>query len=170
MVRKPFMTLVALALTAQAPSGFEANADVPSEYREVQAIAVRGGVVFIAETPTNPTSAIGVAYVLPRIFYPKWEIGADAVARSGGLIHLARKFMWFERTSYRPFLLLGPTLKLNPNQRLATLVDLNNYQLRLSLGFEDALNSRRSARFEVQLLAGAKEQTLSLLFGHSWAF
>lgn len=143
---------------------------LPTKHLELQSISLRGGLFISTESPLEPIPTFGIAYVWPKLFFPKWEIGADVISGEGGVLHLGKKHMWFERTTYRPFFIWGPSLRVTPAAQLATFLDWENMMLRISIGFEDSLTPLRSIRFEIQGLFGLSEQMASFFVGHTWGF
>jgi hypothetical protein len=57
-----------------------------------------------------------------------------------------------------------------PEDKLATFVNLENYYLRIGIGFEDVIKLPKSVRLEIEGLAGTEKQMYKICLGYSWGF
>lgn len=135
-----------------------------------QQLVPRVGYVRSNDDDDPHTYMFGISYLWPRYVSPQAEIGADLVNKYGGHINFGIKHIVFERGFFRPFWLWGITHEAVPEDRLATFVNLENYYLRIAVGFEDVIKLPKSVRLEAEALAGTDKQMFKVCLGYSWGF
>lgn len=135
-----------------------------------QQLTPRAGYVGSNDDDDPYTYMFGILYLWPRYVSPQAEFGADLVNKYGGHLNFAVRTTFYERGYFRPFWLWGLTHEAVPEDKLATFVNLENYYLRIGIGFEDVIKLPKSVRLEIEGLAGTEKQMYKICLGYSWGF
>ena len=113
---------------------------------------------------------IGFRYVLPRQLAPKWEVGADLSTVGHGHGYVARKHIYNEKGSFRPFYTYGLLHKFVPDEKFASLSNAENYLVRGSLGLADIVRHPKSVQLELVLAIGQEDILAMFTYGYAWGF
>lgn len=98
-----------------------------------------------------------------------YEVGADLVSDGTGAIALAYRWI-FSRTDFRPYTRAGLSVRIEPNDQLATFLRYRYYRAFGAAGFEKVLFDPLSFRFEAQAGATTEMFDFSLGAGLVWAW
>ncbi|MGZ3724007.1 MAG: hypothetical protein ACXVA9_13785 [Bdellovibrionales bacterium] len=111
----------------------------------------------------------GFQYLFPKFLSPKLEAGADLHDEGRGHIFAGARWIYHERSYFRPSLKLSLDHLINATENLATLTLIDNLYFRTSATLEWVVWNPYSLRFEAELLIGTKnsigEMTLGLSRG-----
>ncbi len=97
------------------------------------------------------------------------EASADLFSDNSGALGLSYRWI-FSRTRLRPYTKLGAAVRIDPDDQLAALLRLKNYQLRGSVGFEQTLGDPVSLRFDAELIASGRSVEALAGLGLVWAW
>ena len=112
---------------------------------------------------------LGFYWELPKKLSPKWEVGAAWTSMSLGHLNIMRKHIYNEKGAFRPFYRYGITLKIDPDEELATASNSENYLLRVGVGLEDIIKPPRSVRLDLDIAAGQEDFWVIFHYGYSFA-
>lgn len=99
----------------------------------------------------------------------QWEIGADLQSDQSGALSFEARWI-LSRTRFRPFTKAGLGLRINPDDQFATILRLENYQLRGSAGFEANISAPLSLRTEVEATISGRSFQILAGAGLVWAW
>lgn len=113
---------------------------------------------------------LGFQYLFPKFLSPKLEAGADLVNDGKGHIHAGARWIYFERSYFRPSYKLSLDHLADSEEKLATLTKIENYYLRISATLEYVIWNPLSLRLEPELLVNTEEPLLMITVGlsHGW--
>ena len=109
---------------------------------------------------------LGFYWELPDRLGPKWEVGAAWTTMSLGHVNVMRKHIYNEKGAFRPFYRYGITLKIDPDEELATASNIENYLLRVGIGLEDIIKPPRSVRMDLDMAAGEEDFWVMFHYGY----
>jgi hypothetical protein len=109
----------------------------------------------------------GFQYLFPKFLSPKLEAGADLHDGGRGHIHAGARWIYLERSYFRPSLKLGLDHLINANENLATLTQIDNMYLRTTATLEYVTWNPYSLRLEAELLFGSKNTVAEMTLGLS---
>ncbi len=98
-----------------------------------------------------------------------YEASVDLLSNGTGSLALARRWI-FSRTRFRPFTKAGFAVIIDPNDQLATLLKVEHYQARASLGFEMLVSNPISLRLELEGAVGTTALQVIAGGGLVWAW
>jgi hypothetical protein len=111
----------------------------------------------------------GFEYLFPKFLSPRLEAGADLHDFGTGHIFAGARWIWHERSYFRPSLKLSLDHHILATEDLASLSLIDNYYLRTSACLEYVVWNPYSLRFEAEFLVNFKntlgEMTLGLSRG-----
>ncbi|MGE0762726.1 MAG: hypothetical protein AB7N80_05560 [Bdellovibrionales bacterium] len=149
---------------------------LPPEAREThyypfrQALSPRLGAVITNDEDHQFEYLLGISYLWPRYRQPQAELGVDLLSGLGGHLNFGVRHIFFERNYFRPYFLWGLTHEVVPEDRLATITNIDNYYLRIAVGMEDTLELPKSVRLELEGQLGIDKYLLLLCLGYTWGF
>jgi hypothetical protein len=146
--------------------------DIQIYYPYQQSMAPRLGVLIDPDLlrDRDLPLLVGITYMLPKRRAPRWEIGFDVVVDDGAHFSIGQRHIWGEPHSFRSYVKISALLAANAEEKLATITDIDNYFLKLSVGLEDVIKMPMSVRLETELVAGLERQYLIFSFGYSWGW
>jgi len=117
-----------------------------------------------SETPL----ILGLAHMFESRKSPRWEAQLNFLSDSTAQIGVAQRYNFNEPHHFRGFLKYGLVLQINPDEKFATITNIDNYSAALSVGMEDVLRLPKSVRLELQALFGTETQAFIFYVGSSW--
>lgn len=156
-----------LAISSPKPGKLGKKAPEAHYYPFHQQFTLRVGKGSRLESTALDENVLGFQYLLPKFLAPKFEVGADLMENGRGHIHVGRRWIFYERSNFRPSLKISADHRIESKDRLATLTDHENYFLRLSGTFEYVFRSPYSLRLEPEGLIGAKGAVFLVTLGIS---
>lgn len=157
-----------LSVTEPAPVSAGAKAASPPRYySHRQQLTFRAGQVSEVSKIKFEDFLLGFQYLFPKFLSPKLEAGADLLKDGKGHLHAGLRWIWFERSYFRPSYKLSIDHLAESEQRLATLTQINNYFGRLTLTAEVVFWNPWSLRLEPEIVANLSETQLLLTLGLS---
>jgi hypothetical protein len=139
----------------------------PQYYPYQQQLTVRYGQASDFPSFKFNDSIIGFQYLFPKFLAPKLEAGADLHRNGIGHIHAGARYMWLERSYFRPSLKIGVDNLVDSSSGLATFATIDNYYLRGTATLEYVVWNPYSVRLEVELLMGLTKQISEYTLGLS---
>ena len=132
-----------------------------------------GGVLGIEDSSEDEDEInmiFGFSYLLPKKTSPKYVAGADLSTVGHGHFYFARRSIYNETSSFRPYLDYGLMHKFVPDEKGASFSNWENYLLRVGAGFGDLRTPPKSAKFDVNFAIGTEDVLLLLTYGYAWGF
>ncbi|MCB0414709.1 MAG: hypothetical protein KDD50_10275 [Bdellovibrionales bacterium] len=144
---------------------------IRNEYTSTQAITVRlGSFIDLKDNGNSGKAMFGGSYLFEKIYSPKWELGADMISNAQGLIHLFRKTIFTERSSFRPYYKYGLSHLLIPKESLASIVNYKNYMISGGVGFEYLMVNPISVRLDFEAHTGVQFASSNFNLGFSFGW
>ena len=139
----------------------------PHYYPYQQQLTFRAGAS--GQFPANnfEDSVIGFQYLFPKFLAPKLEAGADLHNGGNGHIHAGLRWMYWERSYFRPSYKLSLDHLVVSSQGLATVAHFDNYSVRATGTLEYVVWNPYSLRLEAELLANFNGVISELTLGLS---
>lgn len=139
-------------------------------YSYRQALTIRAGATIGGSDFKSMSSIFGFQYLFPRFLSPKMEAGADVHASGGGHAYFGWRWIFSERSYFRPSVRVSVDHKFDPQSGLATLVDPNDWYARGSCALEYMFDDPISVRLEPEILFGLKGSIFEVTAGlsHGW--
>ncbi len=110
---------------------------------------------------------LGFQYMFPKFLSPKLEAGADLHREGRGHLHLGVRWIYFEKTYFRPSLKLAFDHFADSAEGLATLSEVENYYVRGGGTLEYVAWNPYSVRLDSEILVNFNKTRLLLLLGLS---
>jgi hypothetical protein len=122
--------------------------------------------------PDNPfaKTTIGFQYLFPKFLSPKLEAGADLQSGGDGHLFAGMRWIWAQRSYFRPSLKLSADHLVVSSQGMATFTHFENYYLRGSAAAEYVFCNPYSLRPEFEMLLGSKNVISVFTIGLSRGF
>lgn len=139
-------------------------------YPYTQSGSPRAGILLEATDISSSKAFFGLSYMLPSKQSPHWEVSFDMSTQSLAFLSVNRRTIFDERRSFRPYYKWGVANIINSEYKLASLVELKNYQLKMGLGIEDLLTPPMSVRLEAEVGVGLENIYLLISLGYSWGW
>lgn len=139
----------------------------PEYYNYASAFTVRGGTSSDFPKISLDDSLIGFAYMFPKFLSPKLEAGADLHESGRGHIHVGVRWIYFERSYFRPSVKLAVDHYIDGRYGLGTLVKREDWFARGSATLEYVFWNPYSLRLEPEMLVNFDQTTLVLTLGLS---
>ena len=135
-----------------------------------QALTFRTGVATEPETKKLKDRIVGFQYLFPKFLSPKLEGGADVHEDGKGHLHVGIRWIFREKTYFRPSLKAALDHLVKGNENLATWVKIDNYFLRGGGAVEYTFSNPYSVRLEAEVFVGTKEfgQEYTLGLSRAW--
>lgn len=150
------------------------NTDDKSYYYPYKrSISPRVGFVFDPDKLRDNKELVflfGFVFLLPSESADHWELGFDVHTGGLGYLQFNRRWVASHTEKFRPFLRAGISSRMKGEQGFASIVNQENVQLRIGLGFEDLLINPLSAAVGMDLGIGSDQTFLAVLLGYSWAW
>lgn len=142
---------------AVAPAPQEPMTAMPARgeadyYPYQQALIVRAGKSTNLPKIALNDSVLGFAYLFPKFLSPKLEAGADLHEYGRGHVHAGVRWIYFERSLFRPSVKAGLDHFFDANYGLGTLARREDWYARGSATLEYALANPYSLRLELEML------------------
>lgn len=109
----------------------------------------------------------GFQYLFPKFLSPKLEAGADLHDEAAGHVHVGMRWIYQERSYFRPSAKVSVDARLDAEERLATFSRINNYFLRGTTTLEYVAWNPYSVRLEYEVYLGLKDQLFAISVGIS---
>jgi len=139
----------------------------PHYYPYRQQLTFRyGQATDLPKIDVNDT-VIGFQYLFPKFLSPRAEAGADLHNDGRGHIHAGARWIYMERSYFRPSLKLSLDHLVNSTENLATLSTLDNYYLRSTACLEYVVWNPYSVRFEAEFFINLKHTIGEMTLGVS---
>lgn len=113
--------------------------------------------------------AIGLQYFNFQSSRPI-EYSVDVLDAGSAYLAGAYKWFFFEQQRWQSHAKLGLSLYLNPDQGMASLVDIDNLSALLQYGWEWYIEKPLSLRLDLQALVGQNQSLLGLQIGLAWGY
>lgn len=123
----------------------------------------------IADAKSQPFQRFSLQYLFPTETLHALEVGADLQSDGSGALGLSYRWI-FSRTKFRPYTKLGAAIRIEPDDQLAALLRIKNYQVRGSAGFERTISDPISLRLDAELIAGPRSVEALVGLGLAWAW
>lgn len=113
---------------------------------------------------------LGFQYLFPKFLSPKLEAGVDLVEDGKGHIHAGSRWIFWERSYFRPSIKLSLDHLADSKEKLATLTKIDNYFARASLTLEYVIWNPLSIRLEPEWLVNLEGSMYMITVGlsHGW--
>ncbi|MGE3683592.1 MAG: hypothetical protein AB7G93_17860 [Bdellovibrionales bacterium] len=142
-----------LAIATPPPvTGTNSAPPQPRYYRYNQALTFRMGLASDFPKINFDETVIGFQYLFPKFLAPKLEAGADLLEEGRGHLHAGVRWIYFERSYFRPSLKFALDHLMESKEGLATFTSLDNYFLRGAGTLEYVVWNPFSLRLESELL------------------
>ncbi|HMN68767.1 MAG TPA: hypothetical protein PKC28_09550 [Bdellovibrionales bacterium] len=132
-----------------------------------QALTFRAGQASELEDVDFDDYVLGFQYLFPKFLSPKLEAGADLQKDGVGHLHAGVRYYKWERSYFRPSVKVALDHMAEAEENLATLVEFDNYFLRLSATLEYVVWNPFSLRLEPEILMNHKDRYLVVTVGLS---
>jgi hypothetical protein len=110
---------------------------------------------------------IGFQYLFPKFLSPKLEAGADLHEEAEGHLHVGMRWIYHERSYFRPSAKASGDILLKSDERLATFSKIDNYFIRGTATLEYVAWNPYSIRLEYEVYLGMKDQLFAVSIGVS---
>ncbi len=110
---------------------------------------------------------IGFQYLFPKFLSPKIEFAADLHTAGRGHVFVGKRWIWWERSYFRPSLKASIDHHVNSSEKLATLGQIENWYARATVTLEYVVWNPYSLRLEFDGLAGTKSTFAEVTLGLS---
>jgi hypothetical protein len=110
---------------------------------------------------------LGFQYLFPKFLSPKLEAGADLHKDGRGHLHVGLRWIYLERSYFRPSYKLALDHFADSKKKLATLAQIDNYYLRLGGTLEYVVWNPFSLRLECELVINFRYSELVPTLGLS---
>lgn len=160
-----------LAITTPPPRPLKPLPPANSNYFPYrQALTFRLGIASDPETKKLTDRVVGFQYLFPKFLSPKLEGGADLHEDGRGHLHAGVRWIWYEKTYFRPSLKIALDHLLKGTDNLATWVKIDNYFIRGGGAVEYTFSDPYSVRIEAEVFIGTKEvgQEYTLGISRAW--
>jgi hypothetical protein len=124
----------------------------PRYYPYHQALTFRAGRASDFPKLRLDDSVLGFQYLFPRFLSPKLEAGADLHEGGRGHVHIGVRWIYFERSYFRPSLKLALDHHIDAEDGMATLAHKENWYARGAGTLEFVVWNPYSLRLENELL------------------
>lgn len=153
---------------SKAPPSTGVLAPVNAHYYSYQQqLTIRYGLAGDFPKINLNDNVMGFQYLFPKFLSPKLEAGADLHDDGVGHIHAGARWIYMERSYFRPSAKVGLDHLVDSKEGLATLTHLDNYYLRTTATLEWVVWNPYSVRFENEFLFSSKKSLLELTLGLS---
>jgi len=154
---------------APAPKASAAayRAERPEYYNYSQAFTVRGGTSTDFPKISLDDALLGFAYMFPKFLSPKLEAGADLHESGRGHVHVGTRWIYFERSYFRPSVKLALDHAIDGRYGLGTLVKREDWFARGSATLEYVFLNPYSLRLEPEMLINFDHTILVITLGLS---
>lgn len=132
-----------------------------------QQLTFRGGRASDFPKLEFDDSVLGFQYLFPKFLAPKLEAGADLHQDGRGHLHVGVRWIYFQRSYFRPSVKLAFDHLADSEEGLATLTRSENYFLRGSGTVELVVWNPFSLRLEAEMLINFDDTMLVLTAGLS---
>jgi hypothetical protein len=132
-----------------------------------QQMTFRGGVASDFPKISLDDSVLGFEYLFPKFLSPKLEAGADLHENGRGHIHAGARWIYFERSYWRPSLQAGLDHYIDSKVGIATLARKEDWYVRGGLTEEYVVWNPYSLRLEQEMLVNFDNVRLVLTLGVS---
>ena len=139
----------------------------PKYYPYQQQLTFRMGFNGVFPADHFENRVIGFQYLFPKFLAPKLEAGADLQNGGNGHIYAGMRWIWWERSYFRPSLKLSGDHLVTSSEGLSTFTHYENYYLRGTATLEYVVWNPYSVRVEVELLAGFQNMLSEFTVGLS---
>lgn len=139
----------------------------PDYYNYAQAFTIRGGTSSDFPKLSFADSLVGFAYMFPKFLSPKLEAGADLHQNGRGHVHVGTRWIYFERSYFRPSVKLALDHYIDGRYGLGTLVKSEDWYARGSGTLEYVMWNPYSLRLETEMLINFDHTTLVFTLGLS---
>lgn len=112
----------------------------------------------------------GFNYLLPLTANTRWSVGVDLSTVGNGHLHFAKRRIYNDKGAFRPFYELGIMHKIVPDEKFASLSNVENYLLWGAVGFSNTQLPSRSVQYQLQAALGAKDFLIIMTCGYAWGF
>lgn len=139
-------------------------------YSHRQALTFRAGLASDFPKLGFTDSVIGFQYQFPKFLAPKLEAGADLHEDGRGHLHAGTRWIFFQRSYFRPSLKLALDHYVDGKYGLGTLTRHEDWFLRGAAAIEYTVWNPYSIRFESDMMVNFKRTALLLSVGisHGW--
>lgn len=110
---------------------------------------------------------LGFQYLFPKFLSPRLEAGADLHKDGRGHLHVGLRWIYFERSYFRPSYKLALDHFADAKEKLATLAQIDNYYLRLGGTLEYVIWNPFSLRLEAEFVSNFRYAELVTTLGLS---
>jgi hypothetical protein len=156
-------------LTISTPPRLEGIPEKPDAeyYAYQQQLTFRYGLATDLGKMSFNDNVIGFQYLFPKFLSPKLEAGADLHNDGIGHIHVGMRWIYQERSYFRPSVKVGLDHKASSQEGLATLTHRDNYYLRGTMALEYVVWNPYSLRLEHEFLLGFRDTSMEITLGLS---
>ena len=156
-----------LVLSEPQPITGTPHAPAPEYYPYRQQLTFRAGKVAAPSMKKLDDLVLGFQYLFPKFLSPKLEAGADLHPDGKGHIHAGVRWIYHERSYFRPSVKAAFDHFVDADEKLATLTQLEHYIARLGATLEYVVWNPFSIRLEAELLINHEDNQLIYTVGLS---
>jgi hypothetical protein len=154
-------------LTEPAPVTSSPSYTPPRYYPYRQQLTFRAGAGTDVPKVDFDDIVLGFQYLFPKFLSPKLEAGADLHKDGRGHLHVGLRWIYFERSYFRPSYKLAIDHFADAEEKLATLAQIDNYYVRLGGTLEYVIWNPFSLRLEAEFVSNFKFSELVSTLGLS---
>jgi len=157
-------TLENLSVATPPPTNGPAEPEPARYYHYRHAVTLRGGMI----TDLNPVEfdegVFGAQYMFPKFLSPKLEVGVDVREDGRGHVYGGWRWIFLEKSYFRPSFKLSLDHKFVSEDGFATLSEIDNWNLRQTGTIEFVVWNPYSLRIEAEIFFNfAKTQGMASL-------
>jgi hypothetical protein len=142
----------------------------PAYYPYRQQLTFRAGAGSDLPKITVDDYVLGFQYLFPKFLSPKLEAGADLHKGGRGHLHAGLRWIFFERSYFRPSYKIAIDHFADSKEGLATLAEIDNYYARFGATLEQVFWNPMSLRLEAELVGNFRytEMVMTLGLSRGW--
>lgn len=152
---------------APKPSRTALEPESPRYYAYQQALSFRGGLASDFPKLNFEDSVTGFAYLFPKFLSPKLEAGADLHENGRGHVHVGARWIYFERSYFRPSAKLALDHFVDAKYGLGTLARKEDWFARGGGSLEYTVWNPYSIKLDAEMIINFDETKLLLALGIS---
>lgn len=139
-------------------------------FQYLQSLTPTFGALLNTNNSSELDTYFGILYMAPSYNNPQLEIGISVTTSSLGILHINKKYIANPRQFFRPFGKWGVSHIMDSDKKLASFVNIENYFIQGTLGFEDMLSRPFSFRASIDAYLGLNVSYFGAGIGISYAF
>lgn len=139
----------------------------PAYYPYRQQLTFRAGASTAIPKIDVDDIVLGFQYLFPKFLSPKLEAGADLQKNGRGHLHAGFRWIFFERSYFRPSYKIAIDHFADSKEGLATLAEMENYYARIGATLEYVVWNPYSLRLEAELVGNFRYSELVPTLGLS---